>query len=142
MAVGGADNPCWLDLLEKGRDSVFANMFDIDWEPAQPNLRDKVLVPLLGAKPHDVIMAGGISLVKDEGLGKYAFAYGEHRFPLRKEDYEEVAVDLAAANAPRAAGRAARAAEFPPRLLARRGRAHQLAPLLRHRRARGAARRG
>ncbi|MEI9994173.1 MAG: malto-oligosyltrehalose synthase [Rhizomicrobium sp.] len=100
MAVGGADNTCWLDLLEKGRDSVFANMFDIDWEPAQPNLRDKVLVPLLGSKPRDAIAAGEITLIKDEALGKYAFAYAEHRFPLRKEDYEEVEADLAAANTP------------------------------------------
>jgi (1->4)-alpha-D-glucan 1-alpha-D-glucosylmutase len=104
MAVGGADNSCWLDLLEKGRDSVFANMFDIDWEPAQPNLRDKVLVPLLGAKPREAIEAGEISLIKDEGLGKYAFAYAEHRFPLRKEDYEEVEADLAAANTRRRLG--------------------------------------
>ncbi|HWE06245.1 MAG TPA: malto-oligosyltrehalose synthase [Rhizomicrobium sp.] len=100
MAVGGADNSCWLDLLEKGRDSVFANMFDIDWEPAQPNLRDKVLVPLLGSKPRDAIAADEISLIWDEGLGKYAFAYAEHRFPLCREDYAEVEADLAAANAP------------------------------------------
>jgi (1->4)-alpha-D-glucan 1-alpha-D-glucosylmutase len=98
MAVGGADNSCWLDLLEKGRDSVFANMFDIDWEPAQPNLRDKVLVPLLGSKPREAIEAGEITLIKDDGLGKFAFAYAEHRFPLRKEDYEEVEADLDAAN--------------------------------------------
>jgi (1->4)-alpha-D-glucan 1-alpha-D-glucosylmutase len=98
MAVGGADNPCWLDLLENGRDSVFANMFDIDWEPAQANLRDKVLVPLLGAKPREVLDANEISLIRDENLGKLAFAYAEHRFPLRKEDYSEVDADLAAAN--------------------------------------------
>jgi (1->4)-alpha-D-glucan 1-alpha-D-glucosylmutase len=98
MAVGGADNSCWLDLLEKGRDSVFANMFDIDWEPAQPSLRDKVLVPLLGSKPREAIEAGELSLIKDEALGKYTFTYAEHRFPLRKEDYEEVEADLAAAN--------------------------------------------
>jgi len=100
MAVGGADNPCWLDLLENGRDSVFANMFDIDWEPAQANLRDKVLVPLLGSKPRDAIDAGDIALIRDEKLGKYAFAYRDHRFPLRKEDYAEVEADLTAANAP------------------------------------------
>jgi (1->4)-alpha-D-glucan 1-alpha-D-glucosylmutase len=100
MAVGGADNSCWLDVLEKGRDSVFANMFDIDWEPAQANLRDKVLVPLLGEKPREVIDSGELSLIKDEGLGKYAFAYHEHRFPLRKEDYAQADADLAAANAP------------------------------------------
>jgi (1->4)-alpha-D-glucan 1-alpha-D-glucosylmutase len=100
MAVGGADNPYWLDLLEKGPDSVFANMFDIDWEPAQPNLRDKVLVPLLGSKTHDAIDCGDLTLIRDDALGKYAFAYAEHRFPLRKEDYAEAEAGLAAANAP------------------------------------------
>ena len=100
MAVGGADNPYWLDLLEKGPDSVFANMFDIDWEPAQANLRDKVLVPLLGSKTRDAIECGDLTLIRDEALGKLAFAYAEHRFPLRKEDYAPVEADLAAANAP------------------------------------------
>jgi (1->4)-alpha-D-glucan 1-alpha-D-glucosylmutase len=98
MAVGAADNPYWLDLLEKGPDSVFANMFDIDWEPAQANLRDKVLVPLLGSKTRDAIECGDLTLIRDEALGKFAFAYAEHRFPLRKEDYAEAEADLAAAN--------------------------------------------
>ena len=92
MAVGMADNPYWLDVLEKGRDSIFANLFDIDWEPAQPNLRDKILVPLLGKPIADCLAGGEISLVWDERLGKFAFAYAEHRFPLRKEDYDRVTV--------------------------------------------------
>jgi (1->4)-alpha-D-glucan 1-alpha-D-glucosylmutase len=100
MAVGGADNPYWLDVLEKGRDSPFANMFDIDWEPAQPSLRDKVLVPVLASKTTEALRAGGIPLIWDEALGKYAFAYADHRFPLRKEDYDVVETDLAAANEP------------------------------------------
>lgn len=100
MAVGGADNPYWLDLLEKGADSVFANMFDIDWEPAQESLRDKVLVPLLGDRMRDAVDAGDLALIWDERLGKYAFAYADHRFPLRNADYAEVERDLAAANAP------------------------------------------
>lgn len=90
MAVGGADNPYWLDVLEKGRDSIFANLFDIDWEPAQANLRDKILVPLLGKPVADTVNDGEISLVWDERLGKFAFAYAEHRFPLRREDYDAV----------------------------------------------------
>jgi len=90
MAVGGADNPCWLDLLEKGRDSVFADLFDIDWDQEQPNLRDKVFVPLLGKKLQEALGAGEIALIFDDRLGRYAFAYAEHRFPLRREDYAEV----------------------------------------------------
>jgi (1->4)-alpha-D-glucan 1-alpha-D-glucosylmutase len=90
MAVGGADNPYWLDVLEKGRDSIFADLFDIDWEPAQANLRDKILVPLLGKPIPDCLADGDISLVWDARLGKLAFAYAEHRFPLRREDYATV----------------------------------------------------
>jgi (1->4)-alpha-D-glucan 1-alpha-D-glucosylmutase len=90
MAVGGADNPCWLDLLEKGRDSVFADLFDIDWEPAQANLRGKVLVPFLELSLRETLERAEIQLVWDENLGKLAFAYYEHRFPLRREDYAEV----------------------------------------------------
>src|SRR5579863_4759366 len=36
MAVGGADNPYWLDLLQKGRDSAYADFFDVDF--AAPGL--------------------------------------------------------------------------------------------------------
>lgn len=101
MAVGGADNPYWLDVLEKGRESIFANMFDIDWEPAQPSLRDKIFVPLLGEKLPQLIENGAIKLVWDARLGKFAFAYAEHRFPLRPDDYELIqgnAEDVATAN--------------------------------------------
>lgn len=102
MAVGGADNPYWLDVLEKGRDSVFHNLFDIDWEPAQANVRDTLLVPLLGKPFLDCLNDGEITLVWDERLGKLAFACAEHRFPLRREDYEVVqaAPDLTHFNDP------------------------------------------
>ncbi|HET9019230.1 MAG TPA: alpha-amylase family glycosyl hydrolase, partial [Acetobacteraceae bacterium] len=33
MGVGGADNAWWLDVLEWGRTSPYAEFFDIDWDP-------------------------------------------------------------------------------------------------------------
>ena len=33
MGVGGAENAWWLDVLEWGRTSPFADFFDIDWDP-------------------------------------------------------------------------------------------------------------
>ena len=33
MGVGGADNAWWLDVLEWGRASPYADYFDIDWDP-------------------------------------------------------------------------------------------------------------
>ena len=90
MAVGGSDNPHWLDVLEKGRDSAFANVFDIDWDSASPPLHDRIVVPLLGGSPEELAAAGEIKLVWDARLGKFAFAYAEHRFPVRREDYDRL----------------------------------------------------
>jgi (1->4)-alpha-D-glucan 1-alpha-D-glucosylmutase len=109
MAVWHADNPYWLDVLEKGTESPFAAMFDIDFDAGEPGLRGKVLAPIL-SEPYGRALAGGdIALVWDEALAKLAFAYGPHRAPLRFEDYAEVAggaeprsADLAPWNRPEA----------------------------------------
>src|ERR1700677_3896326 len=48
MAVGGHDNKWWLDVLEWGRASPYATFFDIDFDPPDAALRNKVLAPFLG----------------------------------------------------------------------------------------------
>ncbi|MDE2466773.1 MAG: malto-oligosyltrehalose synthase, partial [Alphaproteobacteria bacterium] len=95
MAVGGADNPWWLDVLENGPDSRFARYFDIDWCPPGAALRNKVLAPFLGRPYQDVLQSGEISLLWDETLGRVCFAYYDHRFPLRRSDYAEVCAEAA-----------------------------------------------
>jgi (1->4)-alpha-D-glucan 1-alpha-D-glucosylmutase len=87
MAVGGADNAWWLDVLENGRASAFAHYFDIDWNVADPQLQNKVLAPFLGAPYAEEVRNGKIALTYDETLQKLAFAYYQHRFPLRPIDY-------------------------------------------------------
>ena len=49
MGVLGADNGWWLDVLENGQSSAYAEYFDIEWNPVKEELRGKVLVPVLGA---------------------------------------------------------------------------------------------
>lgn len=95
MAVGGADNPWWLDVLEKGAASPFAHYFDIDWNPPGGALRNKVLAPFLGAPYGEILQSGDLKLIWDEVLGRLAFAYHEHRFPLRGSDYAEVCGETA-----------------------------------------------
>lgn len=90
MAVGGADNPWWLDVLERGHTSPYADMFDIDWDPPETAMRGKVLLPLLGQTLEDALAAGEVKLIWDAALNRLAFAYFEHRLPLRPEDYSEV----------------------------------------------------
>lgn len=99
LAVGGADNAWWLDVLENGPASPHAGTFDIDFDPIDPALKDKVHAPFLGSAYGDALAAGDITLVWDEGLQRLAAAYFHHRFPIRPEDYAEIlrgAPDLAA----------------------------------------------
>jgi (1->4)-alpha-D-glucan 1-alpha-D-glucosylmutase len=90
MAVGGADNRWWLDVLENGRDSAFADWFDIDFDGPEPELQGKVLAPFLGSTYAEALADGSLRLIWDKDLNKLAFAYGPHRFPLRPQDYAEV----------------------------------------------------
>ncbi|MCC5979186.1 MAG: malto-oligosyltrehalose synthase [Salinarimonas sp.] len=90
MAVGGAENAWWLDVLENGKASPYAAFFDIDWDTADPALRGKVLAPFLGEPYGAVLEAGDLALVFDAALESFAIAYHHHRFPIRPEDYPAI----------------------------------------------------
>jgi (1->4)-alpha-D-glucan 1-alpha-D-glucosylmutase len=45
----GKENRYWWDVLENGTSSRYASFFDIDWQPQEERLRDKVLVPIWAA---------------------------------------------------------------------------------------------
>lgn len=87
MAVGGAHNAWWLDVLENGPASAWAHAFDIQWQPPQPALHGKVLAPFLG-EPYDAALQGGrLTLHYDPGAARLAIAYHDHRFPIALADY-------------------------------------------------------
>jgi (1->4)-alpha-D-glucan 1-alpha-D-glucosylmutase len=60
----GKENRYWWDVLENGTSSRYASFFDIDWQPQEERLRDKVLVPILGDQYGRVLKAGGIKVVR------------------------------------------------------------------------------
>ena len=93
MGVGGADNPWWLDTLEWGRSSPFAQFFDIDWAPAEPTLKGKVLLPFLGDHYGRVMDSGQLKLRFDQQRGSFSVWYWEHRFPIAVKDYAELLRD-------------------------------------------------
>jgi (1->4)-alpha-D-glucan 1-alpha-D-glucosylmutase len=57
-------NRLFWDVLENGAASRYASFFDIDWNPQEERLRDKVLVPILGDQYGRVLEAGGIKVVR------------------------------------------------------------------------------
>ncbi|HYE24418.1 MAG TPA: malto-oligosyltrehalose synthase [Clostridia bacterium] len=67
MGVGFGTNPWWQDVLRNGRASKFANYFDIDWDPLKPELRNKVLLPILGNQYGQELEDGRLKLVYRDG---------------------------------------------------------------------------
>src|SRR5271155_2050954 len=60
----GKENRYWWDVLENGTSSRYASFFDIDWQPQEERLRDKVLVPILGDQYGRVLQNGGIKVAR------------------------------------------------------------------------------
>ncbi len=58
----GKENRLWWDVLENGAASRYASFFDIDWQPQEERLRDKVLVPVLADQYGRVLESGGITV--------------------------------------------------------------------------------
>src|SRR5579862_1827051 len=73
-------NPWWMDVLQNGRDSAYAGFFDIDWNSSHPELRNKVLLPVLEDDYQKVLESGKLRLAYQEG--KYSVAYYDRNFPV------------------------------------------------------------
>ncbi|OPA90236.1 malto-oligosyltrehalose synthase [Pseudomonas fluorescens] len=87
MAVGGADNPWWLDLLEWGRLSPYSEFFDIQWHSPDPLLKGQLLMPFLGSDYGEALQSGTLSLKFDAAQGAFHVDHYEHRFPICPRDY-------------------------------------------------------
>jgi (1->4)-alpha-D-glucan 1-alpha-D-glucosylmutase len=90
MGVMGSDNAWWLDVLENGEASVYAEFFDIDWHPLKEELQGKVLVPVLHDHYGAVLESGELKLVFDDAHGQFDIWYREHRFPIDPKEYPRV----------------------------------------------------
>ena len=90
MAVGGSDNAWWLDVLRHGPASRYARYFDIDWNPADPALRGKVLAPFLGQPYGEALQAGDLQLAAD-AAGAPVIRYFDDRYPIAPRDQAEIA---------------------------------------------------
>ena len=86
----GSDNLWWLDVLEWGQDSPFAGYFDINWDAIRPDLRGRVLLPVLGDHYGVILEKGEIAIRFDGNEGSFSAWYYEHRFPLSPRSYATI----------------------------------------------------
>ncbi|SCX76130.1 malto-oligosyltrehalose synthase [Pseudomonas sp. NFACC37-1] len=90
MAVGGNDNPWWLDLLEWGRLSPYGEFFDIQWHSPDPLMEGQLLLPFLGSDYGVALQEGTLRLRLDAAHGSFYVEHYEHRFPICPMHYGEL----------------------------------------------------
>jgi len=90
MGVMGSDNAWWLDVLENGSGSEYAEYFDIDWEPLKDELQGKILVPILPDQYGNVLDQGDLRLSFDREKGEFGICYGGNRFPVNPREYPRI----------------------------------------------------
>jgi (1->4)-alpha-D-glucan 1-alpha-D-glucosylmutase len=87
--VASTENAWWMDVLENGRESLYATYFDIVWESPgskSPELgRNRVVVPMLADLYDRVLTHQGITVRLDE-KGFYVQVQG-NRVPINPKTY-------------------------------------------------------
>ena len=86
-ACSGGDNAWWMDVLENGRASSFAEFFDIDWNVADPVLTQSVLLPVLGDQYGLILERGELQLGFEADTGCFTLRYYEHTLPIDPTSY-------------------------------------------------------
>ena len=90
MGVMGSDNIWWLDVLENGEASEYADFFDIDWDPMKEELKGKVLIPILADQYGNELERGELKLAFDRDRGEFSIWYHQHRFPVDPAEYSRI----------------------------------------------------
>jgi len=88
MCIESRDNAWWMDILENGPSSRYAKFFDIYWNPVKKELRDKVLIPVLGDQYGNVLEDRELRLSFEDGT--FSVHYNENRYPLIPKTYTRI----------------------------------------------------
>lgn len=80
MCVTDPSNVAWWDVLENGPSSQYSAYFDIDWNPPKTDLKDKLLLPVLGDQFGRVLESGQMGVRLENGT--FSLCVYDKRFPL------------------------------------------------------------
>jgi (1->4)-alpha-D-glucan 1-alpha-D-glucosylmutase len=88
VGIANDRNAWWMDVLENGPSSQYARYFDIQWQPLKTDLRNKVLLPILGDQYGRVLERGELQVRFEEG--SFYVLYGERRLPIAPGTYRHI----------------------------------------------------
>lgn len=80
MCIADDENAWWMDVLENGPSSIYADFFDIVWKPVKDELENKVLLPVLGDQYGRILENQELKLVFEEGA--FFVRYHGRKFPV------------------------------------------------------------
>jgi (1->4)-alpha-D-glucan 1-alpha-D-glucosylmutase len=79
MCIADRANRWWWDVLCTGRESPYAEFFDIDWDA--PALHERILLPVLGAPRAELLAEGDLEVVSGSDEA-FELHYAGNMFPL------------------------------------------------------------
>ena len=88
MNITEKENAWWMDVLENGQSSIYAEFFDIDWKPVKDELENKVLLPILGDQYGQVLENQELNLRFEEGA--FFIDYADKTFPVELTSYHRI----------------------------------------------------
>ncbi|MEW6417659.1 MAG: malto-oligosyltrehalose synthase [Nitrospirota bacterium] len=88
MCITSKDNVWWMDVLENGPSSIHACFFDIDWDPVKNELKNKLLLPILGDQYGKVLENQELKLGLEEGA--FFINYYDNKLPIRPQTYIQI----------------------------------------------------
>ncbi len=88
MSIAHSGNRWWWDVLENGPSSQYAAYFDVDWDPQEQKLHNRVLLPILGDHYGRVIDAKEIRVERDGG--SFHVHYADHLLPLAPPTLDDI----------------------------------------------------
>ena len=88
LYVGSEDNAWWLDVLENGPSSLYSPFFDINWDPVKRELKNKVLVPVLGEPYGTVLERQELQLIFETGA--FFLRCHDRKLPMLPETYGDI----------------------------------------------------
>jgi (1->4)-alpha-D-glucan 1-alpha-D-glucosylmutase len=88
MSIVEDGNSWWIDVLENGPSSAYANFFHVDWKPVKEELENKVLLPVLGDQYGRVLENQELKLIFEEGA--FFILYYDRRFPVAPITYKKI----------------------------------------------------
>ncbi|MEC7838578.1 MAG: malto-oligosyltrehalose synthase [Chlamydiota bacterium] len=86
MCVNTLENSYWKDLLKYGKESKFADLFDIFWDEISETENKKFFLPVLEGNIQDEIKKGTVEIIVSDD-GSYLKFY-DHLFPLKEANLE------------------------------------------------------